>query len=347
MSLDFLYDKAELGQGLEPFEARELFDKLNPVELPVAREIAIKLRKDQRGDRAALYTCLYISNRCANACPYCSYASSNLDLRRRTLSLREVEAEAQAIKDLGVPNVVLISGTLPERSYRDLIIDSTKILQGLGLNPWIEFENLSQGTLNSLAESGAEHFILFQETYSPEIYRSIHKTSGPKGNFSARLAKGSEAFKQGFPNIGIGALLGLQEDIGLEIKGLCEHARYLMSLGANVSISLPSIKGSPDRRFRRPTSQQIEWAYTTLRLALPNVALALSAREPASLRDRLFSVVDLVGTGGVTSPGGRTLAQEPKTSQQFPLTDLRPPQRIRRVLEDLEIEVVKDLPWTS
>ena len=75
MSLDYLYARAESGNGLEAYEARELFDKLNPIELPYAREIATTLREDFRGDIASLYTCFYISNQCANACPYCSYAS--------------------------------------------------------------------------------------------------------------------------------------------------------------------------------------------------------------------------------------------------------------------------------
>ena len=232
---------------------------------------------------------------------------------------------------------------MPEGKYRDLIIDSTKLVKSLGLNPWIEFENLSKGTIRELSQIGAEHFLLFQETYDPEIYRKIHSKSRYKNNFSRRLARGSEAYMDGFPNIGIGALLGLQEDIGLEIKSICEHANFLKEIGANVSISLPSIKGSPDRRFRRPKSEDIEKAYITLRMALPNVSLALSGREASNLRDRLFPVVDLIGTGGVTSPGGRTLNFDQKKSQQFPLTDRRSPNVIKSVLKDLEIEVVDDL----
>ncbi|MBL7051858.1 MAG: radical SAM protein [Nanoarchaeota archaeon] len=345
MSLDYLYARAESGNGLEAYEARELFDKLNPIELPYAREIATTLREDFRGDIASLYTCFYISNQCANACSYCSYATTNDNLDRRTLSLEQIEKEAKAIKELGVKNVILISGTLPEKSYRDIIVESSKKLFSLGLKPWIEFENLSIGTLNDLSEIGVNHFLLFQETYNSDIYREVHRQSSYKRNFSARLAKGAKAFERGFQNIGIGVLLGLNEDIGFEIDALCRHAKFLNEIGANVSISLPSIKGSPDKRFRRPKMQDIEKAYITLKLALPNVSLALSGREAPSLRDRLFPIVDLIGTGGVTSPGGRTLNLDSKKSQQFPLTDKRSPRVIKSVLEDLEIEVLDDSVW--
>nr|MBC8495812.1 radical SAM protein [archaeon] len=178
----------------------------------------------------SLYTCLYITNKCINDCGYCGYKKSNNSLNRIILTAEEVRVEAIAIRESGVNNVIIIGGTLEENEYKDLILETTKIALEEGLIPWIEFENLSFETLKELKAIGANHFILFQETYNEKIFSKLHQ-GVLKKNFSARLEKMNEAINAGFKNIGIGALFGLTNNFDFEIQELCKHAKALQNKG--------------------------------------------------------------------------------------------------------------------
>jgi hypothetical protein len=76
-------------------------------------------------------------------------------------------------------------------------------------------------------------------------------------------------------------------------------------------------------------------------LAIPDVSLALSSRETINLRNRLFPVVDQIGSGGVTNPGGRThyKAEYKKGDEQFKLQDIRTPEEVIAYLNNRNIAV--------
>ena len=349
MAIDNILQKAQEGNGLLLEETKFLFEKL--VDLDEASHIAAELKSEQKGDLATLYTCLYITNSCLNNCGYCGYRSSNKNLERITLSSKQIAEEAKAIKDLGVSNVILIGATIQEEKYRDLIIEGTRSLLELDLIPWIEFENLSPETLKQISDVGADHFVLFQETYDKGKYERVHRGNSLKNDYDARLRKVDEAVASGFSNINIGALLGLNRDYISEIVGLYYHAKRLQEKGANVCISVPTLKPAPGLSIslNRVSDFDIEKSYTVLRLALPDASLALSGREGEELRNRLFPIVDQIGSGGVPNPGGRTIYKEAyqKGDTQFTLSDKRPPREVTQYLATLGIEVTPRGEWGS
>ncbi len=349
MAIDNILQKARKGNGLNVEEIRILFQDLK--NLGKASEIAAELKSEQKGDSAALYTCLYITNSCVNDCSYCGFGRSNKDLERITLTSEQILEEAKVIKDLGVSNVILIGSTLPEDQYKDLIMSGTKSLLELNLNPWIEFENLSPKTLREISEIGANHFVLFQETYNEEIYKRVHRRSPLKRDYGARLRKVDEAVEAGFLNVNIGTLYGLNRDYASEIVELHKHATGLKEKGASVCISVPTLKPAPGRSIspNRVSDFDIEKAYIILRLSLRDVSLALSGRENKELRNNLFPIIDQIGSGGVTNPGGRTAYKEAylRGDTQFTLNDGRSPLEVTQYLATLGIKVIPQVKWTA
>ena len=348
--LNDILKKAENGHGLTGTETSALFQQLDGKSLKDALRIAAELKSRTKGNFASLYTCLYITNSCVNDCGYCGYRGSNKDLERITLTPFQIEDEARAILEMGVTNAILIGGTMPEELYKGLIVEGTRrIVKGTALSPWIEFENLSPQTLRHLYEVGARHFVLFQETYNRAKYRRLHSNSPLKGDYDARLRKVDEAVDSGFRNIGIGALFGLQENHVFEVLGLYHHAWYLMGRGVGVCISIPTLKPAPGLSISSHgiEDEELIKIAATLRLALPDVSLALSARETTELRNRLFPIIDQIGSGGTPNPGGRTShkAQYRRGDTQFRLSDTRSPREVIEHLATRGIEVKRFVKW--
>lgn len=338
-----ILQKAKLGNGLNEKEIIDLYNWLdNKEKITGARKIAEEVRFKIIGPNALFYTCLYISNQCENDCPYCGFRKSNKSLKRLTLNAKQIADEAEAIKKLGIRNLILISGTMSEKKYKNLITESVKILTEKKLNPWIEFENLSPNTLKKLVEVGAQRFILFQETYGNN-YKQIHSRSSYKEDPNRRLRMVNQAIGVGFKEIGIGALFGLNDDSLIEILGLYRHAKSLMKKKIKVSISFPRLTPAPGLTINLPPHgpDYLEKAMIILRLAIPKVSLALSGREYPEFRDELFGVIDEIGSSGTPNPGGRTVFKNyyKRGDTQFSLFDLRTPKEISKLLKKKKIIV--------
>lgn len=330
--------KASLGRGLSLDETKELFNLVtNSDELGRAKNIAEIVRKKIIGTKTSLYTCLYVTNQCVNNCPYCGFKTSNRNLKRVSLTLEQVGGEAKAIKEMGIKNVILIGGTVPEKNYKNLILSSTELLVRDGFNVWIEFENLSQGTLTELHKIGAKRFVLFQETYDDALFRKIHSRNMFKNDPVARRQEISNAIEAGFQEVGIGALFGLSTNYFCEIAGLYQHAKQLLARGIKVSTSIPKITpahGVDSVWFNNVSDFLVEKITVVLRLAIPEVSLAVSGRESSTLRDELFGIINEVGSGGIAIPGGRTVFKNnyKKKDKQFSLADERSPKEIKKVI---------------
>jgi len=269
------------------------------------------------------YTCLYITNQCLNACSYCGF-SRDKDLERVILTEEQIRAEARVIKDSGVDNVILIGGTLPEKSYGGLIVRGTEILLEENLNSWIEFENLSLGLMEQLVVAGATRYILFQETYDSGLFNKLHQHNPLKNDYYQRLGQVDLAIAAGFKEVMIGSLFGLSENVDLEIDGLVKHVERI---SADVSIAVPTLKDN----FPVDLVQIV----LELKKQLPRVPLAFSNRETSELRNKLFPYVDYIGTGGVTFPGGRTIHKDKVNQGQFSLFDQRTPEKIKEFLSNI------------
>ncbi len=268
----------------------------------LARDITVR----RFGRVVQLYAPLYISNYCRNACLYCGFNVNNR-VARRTLSLDEVMEEARRLHGQGIHQILLVSGDCPDVVSVDMLAEMAGRLKKLFPSVAIEIYPLGEAEYRRLYGAGVDGLAIYQETYNREVYRQVHPT-GPKRDFDFRLAAPERGGAAGFRQLGIGALLGL-DDWRLEACLLAHHAAYLTKhyWRSQVSISFPRLRPAAGG-FQPPhpvTDRQLAQMICALRLALPDVGLVLSTRESPDFRDNMAGVgVTRMSAGSKTSPGG-------------------------------------------
>ena len=85
---------------------------VSPAAVPYLEEMAReahRLTVERFGHTIQLYIPLYLSNVCSNSCVYCGFSVEN-KIRRRQLTLSEIDREVEAIKALGFRHLLLVSG---------------------------------------------------------------------------------------------------------------------------------------------------------------------------------------------------------------------------------------------
>ncbi len=70
---------------------------------------ALALTRRHFGRAISLYAPLYLSNYCPARCTYCGF-SANLRIARHKLTPTELDAELSALKDLGIEEILLLTG---------------------------------------------------------------------------------------------------------------------------------------------------------------------------------------------------------------------------------------------
>ena len=182
----------------------------------------------------------------------------------------------------------------------------------------------------------------YQETYDRARYAEVH-VAGWKRNFDRRLAAMERAGAAGVRRLGVGALLGLAPDWRHDVLAVAAHAAFLQRRfwRAEVTVALPRI--TPSASGFQPVVQvadaEFVQALAALRLALPDVGLVLSTREPAALRDGLARIaVTSMSAGSSTEPGGY---QTPgRAQEQFSIGDTRSPAAVAQMLSEAGYEPV-------
>jgi 2-iminoacetate synthase len=191
--------------------------------------------------------------------------------------------------------------------------------------------------LRLLKKAGAGVYQVFQETYHPETYGTMHP-SGPKADFAWRLTCMDRALRAGFRDVGIGALLGLY-DWRFEVLSVIRHSESLLEVHGTFphTISVPRFKrafGSPLHEAPRPVSdREFEKIVIVYRLSVPTAGIVVSTREPASLRERVLDIgASQISAGSKTDPGGYSEDVRHPDSEQFELDDTRPVEEIVRMI---------------
>lgn len=213
-----------------------------------------------------------------------------------------------------------------------------------------------------LVAAGAEGLVVYQETYDRPVYSEMH-TLGPKKNFDWRLATPERAYAAGFRRLGIGALLGLG-DWRWEALSVAAHAQWLLKhcWKAQLTVSMPRLRPCAGEFEPLVNVSDREFVQLTcaLRLLLPDAGIVLSTREPARLRDGLFSLgITHTSAGSHTDPGGYTGAGRENLHQtkhgrnvgleghageqatgQFDIADERSPAEVAGAIRELGYEPV-------
>jgi len=325
-----------------------------------------QLTRQHFGKTMRLFAPLYVSNECVNNCSYCGFSRDSAILRT-TLTVDQVVTEAKHLHDLGFRNLLLVAGEHPKFVSEGYLQKCLDALIPLFPTLALEVGPMEDEQYAEIVEHGAEGLIVYQETYHRETYEKLH-TAGPKKKFDWRLNCPERAYAGGFRRIGIGALFGLA-DWKHEAISLAAHLEYLYKhcWKAQFSVAFPRMRpyagnyeyeADPDRYL--PDAALLRLV-TAFRIVFPQVAMVLSTREPAPLRDSMAPLgITHMSAGARTEPGGYTgagsddlhltvkgrrveLEQKSgteKATEQFQIHDTRSPAEVAEMLRAQKIEPV-------
>lgn len=291
-------------------------------------ELASRARAITRrrfGRTISLYTPLYLSNWCSGGCAYCGFAS-DVRVARRRLEPREIERELDAIRELGVDEVLLLTGERSSRADLTYVREAVRLAAERFSNVAVEAFPMEAREYGELAAAGCTSVTLYQETYDPDDYLVMHRW-GPKRDYLSRLDAPARALSGGIRSVGLGVLLGISEPVG-DLLSLYLHLRHLQRLhwDAGVTVSFPRIRPQAGG-FEAPWpvgERTLFQAICALRIALPDVPLVLSTREPARFRDGVSGIgISKMSVASRTTVGGYADADEAASDAQFEVDDDR------------------------
>ena len=288
-----------------------------------------------------IYAPLYLSNYCANRCLYCGFSAENR-IRRRCLTLEEVDAEAQALIDRGIRHLLLVSGEAPQVLGVDYLAQVARRLAGRFDSLSIEVQPLGDDDYLRLFAAGITSVAVYQETYDPELYRRLH-LAGPKMDYAYRLATPGRAAAAGMREVGIGALLGLN-DWRAEGLALGAHLAWLRRRfwRTGLTVSFPRIRpASGGFKALTPVSEQnLAQLIFALRLFDHDVGLLLSTREEPRFRNGMLGLGPTrYSAGSCTAPGG--YAEEGLGDEQFAVDDHRSVAEVCAAIHEQGLDPVR------
>ena len=334
---------------------------------------AQQLTQQRFGKVIRLFAPLYLSNECINNCKYCGFSRDN-PILRVTLTVEEVQREAEALVQQGFRNILLVSGEHPKFVSNSYLKACIAAVHAIAPSVSLEVGPMETVEYRPLVSAGAEGLVVYQETYDKDVYEQMH-TAGPKRNFNWRLETPERAYGAGFRRLGIGALYGLA-DWRYEAIALAMHAERLLRecWKAYLTVSLPRLRpcAGEFEPLTHLADRELVQLICAFRLTFPDVGLVLSTRESPKLRDGLIPLgVTMMSAGSHTEPGGYTGAGKEKlhhtergrivelgasewatsgaqarATEQFNIADARSPQEVADRIRRLGYEPVwKD--WDS
>ncbi len=333
-----ILQKASEAKGLTLRESAALLNISSPDLLNELYRKAKEVKEKIYGNRLVLFAPLYITNLCVNNCLYCAFRKDNRQLKRRSLTLDEIEEEARFLVRQGQKRILLVCGEHPKKSAVEFIGEAIERIYNIDYNGNnirrlnVNVAPLSLEDFKRLKSYGIGTYQCFQETYHFETYMKMHP-DGPKRDFSWRLFAMDRALQAGIDDVGIGALFGLT-DYKFETLGLLSHAFDLDSkygIGPH-TISIPRLEPA----LNAPAAVAPPYAVddisfkkliAVIRLAVPYTGMILSTRERPELRRELFNVgISQISAGSRTAPGSYKESQESLNEhelEQFQLGDHR------------------------
>lgn len=298
------------------------------------------------GRTIQLYTPMYLSNYCDNACLYCGFNVNN-KIDRKVLVPEEVEKEAGFISSTGIRHILILTGESREMSPTGYIKDCIKILKKHFSSISIEVYPLAEDEYRELIAAGVDGLTIYQEAYDESVYSKMHP-DGPKSDYRFRLGAPERGARAGMRNVNIGVLLGLAP-WREEVLCLGLHARYLQDKFPDVEIgvSLPRIRPqvSGFKAGYEVSDKNLVQIILALRLFLPRLGIALSTRERPELRENLIPLgITRMSAGSTTRVGGHTTGhKDDDYAFQFEISDPRSVEEIKAMLGEKGYQpVLKD-----
>ena len=220
---------AEVEQALASnrLSHEQFLSLISPAAEPYLEAMArksLQLTRQRFGNTIQLYLPLYLSNKCSNICTYCGFSIGN-KIRRKTLSMDELDLEVQAIKAMGFEHILLVTGeaqgTVGSPYFKEVI----KRLRPHFAHISLEVQPLEQEEYEDLIAAGLDAVLVYQETYNRQAYSKYH-LQGSKADFDYRLETTDRLGRAGIDKMGVGALIGL-EDWRTDAAFVAAHLDYL------------------------------------------------------------------------------------------------------------------------
>lgn len=299
-----------------------------------------KITQQRFGKTIQMYVPLYLSNMCSNICTYCGFSMEN-KIRRTTLDMVQLRAEAIAIKKLGFDHLLLVTGESERKVGMAYFEQALTLLREYFSHISMEVQPLSTNDYRQLKSWGVETILVYQETYHREKYATYH-LKGKKSNFDFRLETPERVGDAGINKVGIGCLLGLEDwrtdafHVAMQLQYL-ERKYWQMKF----SLSFPRLRPCEGgATVNSPMSErQLVQLICAYRLFNNQVELSLSTRESAAFRNNMLSLgVTTMSAGSKTQPGG--YASEDKSLEQFTIDDNRSPSEVAQMIKQHGYEVV-------
>ena len=318
---------------------------LSPAAAPYLEQMARRAEAETRrhfGNTVYLFTPLYIANYCQNYCVYCGFNCYN-NINRKKLSMEEIEHEMQVIASTGMEEILILTGE--SRKYSDVtyIGEAVKIARKYFRNIGIEIYPVNTDEYAYLHECGVDYVTVFQETYNPTHYETLHLL-GHKRVWPYRFDAQERALRAGMRGVAFSALLGL-DDFRKDALATALHV-YLLQRRyphAEFSLSCPRLRPivNNDKINPRDVGEkelcQVLCAY---RIFLPYVGITVSSRESKEFRDGITKICATKVSAGVSTGIGDHEAkysgkEEVDTGdEQFEIDDNRSFDRMYQDLED-------------
>jgi len=327
---------------LDPEEMAVLINAEDPELVEEIFEGARTLKQRIYGNRIVLFAPLYVGNECINNCQYCGFRCTNKEVSRKTLTMKELDNEIEALVDRGHKRLIMVYGEHPNYDAQ-FIHDTVKEVYGIKKgNGEIRRVNINAAPLDVegfklVKSAGIGTYQIFQETYHQETYKKVHP-SGPKSDYLWRLYGLDRAQEAGIDDVGLGALMGLF-DWKFETMGLLYHTIHMeekYNVGPH-TLSFPRIEpaiGTDTSQFPGVNDADFKKLVAILRLAVPYTGLILTCRESVELRNEVIQFgVSQIDAGSDIGVGAySTQGSESYEKSQFVLNDGRSLDQVIREL---------------
>ena len=328
----------------ETCSVRDFEALLSPAAAPYLEQMAQKAERITAahfGNTVYLFTPLYIANYCQNYCVYCGFNCYN-NIRRKKLSMEEIEHEMQVIAETGMEEILMLTGE--SRTYSDVeyIGEAVKIARKYFRNIGIEIYPVNTDEYRYLHECGVDYVTVFQETYDPDKYETLHLL-GHKRVWPYRFDSQERALKAGMRGAGFSALLGLA-DFRKDALASALHVYYLnrMYPHAELSLSCPRLRPIINNEKINPRDvgeKELCQVLCAYRIFLPFVGITVSSRESAEFRNGIARICATKVSAGVSTGIGdheekyTGKEEEDAGDEQFEICDGR---SFRNMYDDME-----------
>lgn len=344
--LNDILNKARRLKGLDLNDVAHLLCVEDEAGIDKILDTAHYCKEEIYGKRLVFFAPIYTGNACVNNCVYCGFRKDNLQLKRKVLTMDEIEQETIQLLRMGHKRALLICGEsrrndttyMTEAIRRTYAARDEKGSRIRRIN--VELAPMEVEDFARLKAEQIGTYVCFQETYDPVAYKEFHPAGTPKADYLYRLTVMDRAQEGGINDVGLGVLFGLV-DYRFEILALMEHARHLeedYGCGPH-TVSFPRIEPAEGTPFSLPeniphpvSDKDFMKIIAIIRIAMPYTGIIISTRESPAMRDKLIEYgVSQISAASETNPGGY---EDRSTGAQFTLGDHRSLDEVISIMID-------------